>query len=238
MFLPSFFQGIGLDDHLPPVEPTTTTSTTSTTSPHKVLATPPIGKRKNLATSPHSAPAGTGPPRSFTAAITGEHARKQTHSHSKTKLHPQTSSPTSFSLLSGSPPRSSSPGFAHMIKETVHRTFSGSSTSSMTSSSAVSASGSTTTSGASSKHAHTASFQLGGSDSEEESTTSGGSGSSSRRSSQKATPSGGRESKGKGRFRRMLNPLRRSHSAGCSQDVPAHALFLKQEAEKKKLSVR
>ncbi|KAI0227743.1 hypothetical protein LSAT2_021748, partial [Lamellibrachia satsuma] len=34
------------------------------------------------------------------------------------------------------------------------------------------------------------------------------------------------------RFRRMLRPLRRSHSAGCNQDVPVHALFLKHDTAK------
>ena len=37
---------------------------------------------------------------------------------------------------------------------------------------------------------------------------------------------------GKGRFKKMLRPLRRSHSAGCSQDVPAHALFLKYQNQR------
>ena len=37
------------------------------------------------------------------------------------------------------------------------------------------------------------------------------------------------------RFRRMLRPLRRSHSAGCSQDVPVHALFLKHDMTKLKV---
>ena len=38
------------------------------------------------------------------------------------------------------------------------------------------------------------------------------------------------------RFRRMLRPLRRSHSAGCNQDVPVHALFLKHDAAKLQVS--
>ena len=33
----------------------------------------------------------------------------------------------------------------------------------------------------------------------------------------------------KGRFKKMLRPLYRSHSAGCGKDVPAHALFLRHE---------
>ena len=37
------------------------------------------------------------------------------------------------------------------------------------------------------------------------------------------------------RFRRMLRPLRRSHSAGCSQDVPVHALFLRHDMGKLKV---
>ena len=46
-----------------------------------------------------------------------------------------------------------------------------------------------------------------------------------------------RESKSKGRFKRILRPLRRSQSAGCSQDVPAHALFLRHEGDRKALPV-
>lgn len=45
-----------------------------------------------------------------------------------------------------------------------------------------------------------------------------------RKSSVAATPSSNRS-----RFKKMLRPLRRSHSAGCSKDVPAHALFLRHE---------
>ena len=59
------------------------------------------------------------------------------------------------------------------------------------------------------------------------------------KSTAKLPPSGSssRHSSGKehrrGRFRRLIRPLRRSHSAGCAKDVPAHALFLKHESEKK-----
>ncbi|CAH1786295.1 unnamed protein product, partial [Owenia fusiformis] len=38
----------------------------------------------------------------------------------------------------------------------------------------------------------------------------------------------------KGRFKRILRPVRRSHSAGCAQDVPAHALFLRTHTDKEK----
>lgn len=36
------------------------------------------------------------------------------------------------------------------------------------------------------------------------------------------------------RFRNILRPLRRSHSAGCSQDAPAYALFLRHELDREK----
>ena len=36
------------------------------------------------------------------------------------------------------------------------------------------------------------------------------------------------------RLRNLLRPLRRSHSAGCSQDNPAYTLFLKHELDKEK----
>ncbi len=35
----------------------------------------------------------------------------------------------------------------------------------------------------------------------------------------------------RGRFKKILNPLRRSQSAGCTKDVPAHALFLRHDMD-------
>ena len=47
---------------------------------------------------------------------------------------------------------------------------------------------------------------------------------------------------GKGRFKKILHPLRRSKSTGNTKDVPAHALFLRHhtdmEAERRKSQVR
>ena len=48
-----------------------------------------------------------------------------------------------------------------------------------------------------------------------------------------STSSSNRERKrdrNKSRFKKILRPIRRSHSAGCAKDVPAHALFLSQQA--------
>ena len=59
---------------------------------------------------------------------------------------------------------------------------------------------------------------------------------SERSSSAKEKSDRDRETR-RARFKKILRPLRRSHSAGCAKDVPAHALFLRHELEKRQKEV-